>query len=136
MIHDHFMNKLLNGIRLSATTFAVLKDQSVKDLIKAQVKDLEESGFITDLTEKDLFGKFGILHAMFYCFVEPVSKLVNNKVKLALKKIAEENGLGSFESFVKNEGKTIEKKVGKDVKFDDSQVKLVRLNKDEKILPQ
>ena len=76
---------------------------------------MEDCGFIADLADEKKYGKFGILHAMFYCFVEPVSKLVNNKVKLALKKIADDNGLGSFDSFVKNEGKVVEKKVGKDV---------------------
>lgn len=30
---------------------------------------------------------------MFYAYVEPVSKLTNNKVKLALKKIGDEAGL-------------------------------------------
>jgi methionyl-tRNA synthetase len=74
---------------------------------------------------------------MFYCFVEPVNKLVNNKIKAALLKIKEKGGLQSFDSFVKNEGKAGDKKaVGKDVKIAESSAKLVRLNKGKKILPQ
>jgi len=76
---------------------------------------LEECGFINDLAETSKYGDFGILHAMFYCFVEPVNKLVNNKVKAALKKIADKGGLQSFDSFVKNGGKAGEKKAAKDV---------------------
>jgi hypothetical protein len=57
---------------------------------------------------------------MFYCFVEPVNKLANNKVKAALLKIKEKGGLQSFDSFVKNEGKAGEKKATKDVKIAES----------------
>lgn len=133
--HDDFMHKLNNGLRVTATEFVIGKNQEVKDKIKAQVKDLEESGFINDLTETNKYGDFGILHAMFYCYVEPVNKLTNNKVKAALKKIADKAGLQSFDSFVKNGGKAGEKKAGKDVKIAESDAKLVRLNKGKKILP-
>ena len=91
--HDDFMHKLNNGLRISATESAIEKNAEVKDKVKAQVKELEESGFIADLTETAKYGEFGILHAMFYCFVEPVNKLVNNKVKGALLKIKEKGGL-------------------------------------------
>ena len=113
--HDNFMHKLNSGLRVSATEFVLGGNQEMKDKIKAQVKDLEESGFIADLTENSTYGTFGILHAMFYCFVEPVSKLTNKKVQTALKKIADAAGLQSFASFVKNEGKQGEKKASKDV---------------------
>ena len=112
--HDDSMHKLNNGLRVTATEFVIGKNQEVKDKIKAQVKDLEESGFINDLTETNKYGDFGILHAMFYCYVEPVNKLTNNKVKAALKKIADKAGLQSFDSFVKNGGKAGEKKAGKE----------------------
>ena len=131
------MHKLNNGLRISATESVIEKNAEVKDKVKAQVKELEESGFIADLTESTKYGEFGILHAMFYCFVEPVNKLVNNKVKAALLKIKEKGGLQSFDSFVKNEGKAGDKKVGgKDVKIAESSAKLVRLNKGKKILPE
>ena len=41
---------------------------------------------------------------MFYCYIEPVSKLVNSKAKLALKSIQDKYDLQSFESFVKSKG--------------------------------
>ena len=130
------MHKLNNGLRISATESVIEKNAEVKDKVKAQVKELEESGFVADLTESTKYGEFGILHAMFYCFVEPVNKLVNNKIKAALLKIKEKGGLQSFDSFVKNEGKAGDKKVGgKDVKIAESSAKLVRLNKGKKILP-
>ena len=113
--HDDFMHKLNNGLRVSATEFVLNKNQDVKDMIKAQVKELEESGFIVDLSETSKYGDFGILHAMFYCFVEPINKLTNNKVKAALKKISEKGNLQSFDSFVKNGGKAGEKKASKDI---------------------
>ena len=134
--HDDYMHKLNNGLRITATQSAIEKNVEVKDKVKAQVKDLEESGFINDLVETTKYGEFGILHAMFYCFVEPVNKLVNNKVKAALLKIKEKGGLQSFEAFVKNEGKAGEKKASKDVKIAESSAKLVRLNKGKKILPE
>jgi hypothetical protein len=127
--HDDFMHKLNNGLRISATESAIEKNADVKDKIKAQIKDLEESGFISDLVDTNKFGEFGILHAMFYCFVEPVNKLANNKVKAALLKIKEKAGLQSFESFVKNEGKAGEKKASKEIGYSASTAKLVRLNK-------
>ena len=114
------MHKLNNGLRVSATQSVLEKNAEVKDKVKAQVKDLEESGFINDLAETAKYGEFGILHAMFYAFVEPVNKLTNNKVKAALKKIQDKGGLQSFESFVKNEGKAGEKKASKDVKIAES----------------
>jgi hypothetical protein len=132
--HDDFMHKLNNGLRVSATEFVIEKNQDVKDQIKAQVKELEESGFITDLTETSKYGDFGILHAMFYCFIEPVNKLTNNKVKAALKKISDKGNLQSFDSFVKNGGKAGEKKVSKDITIAGG-AKLVRLNKGKIILP-
>jgi hypothetical protein len=53
------------------------------------LKSLEEDGFIADISETNKYGEFGILHAMFYCYAEPINKLGNNKVKNALKKISE-----------------------------------------------
>ncbi len=53
------------------------------------MKSLEEDGFIADISETNKYGEFGILHAMFYCYAEPINKLGNNKVKNALKKISE-----------------------------------------------
>jgi len=42
---------------------------------------------LNDLTEGNKYGNFGMLHAMFYCYVEPVAKLGNKQVKGALKQI-------------------------------------------------
>jgi len=72
---------------------------------------------------------------MFYCFAEPVSKLGNKKIQVALKKIQEKVGFQSFDSFLKNKGVASSQKVGKDVKIAESTAKLVRLNKGKKIMP-
>lgn len=109
-------------MRESSSGFAIDKNQDLKDLIKQQVKELEDCGFISDLVESNKFGAdFTILHAMFYCYVEPVSKLTNNKVKLALKAVQDKYDLQSFESFVKSKGAAkTEKKLSKDVQIENS----------------
>ena len=73
--------------------------------MKAFAKDLEESGLITDLVDNGKYGSFSMLHAMFFCYLEPVSKLLNKKMQVALKKIMDASGIQSFDSFVKNQGK-------------------------------
>ena len=73
--------------------------------MKAFAKDLEESGLITDLVDNGKYGSFSMLHAMFFCYLEPVSKLLNKKMQVALKKIMDTSGIQSFDSFVKNQGK-------------------------------
>jgi len=73
--------------------------------VKAFAKDLEESGLITDLVDNGKYGSFSMLHAMFFCYLEPVSKLLNKKMQVALKKIMDASGIQSFDSFVKNQGK-------------------------------
>lgn len=80
MNFDNYLHKLNSGLRLSVTEFAVNKNNDFKDIIKAQVKELEESGFIADISETQKYGEFGILHAMFYAYIQPVSKLTNKKV--------------------------------------------------------
>jgi len=73
---------------------------------------------------------------MFFCYLEPVSKILNKKLQTALKKLQDQTGIQSFDSFVKNEGKQGEKKLQKERDIDQSGAKLVRLNKGAKILPQ
>ena len=73
--------------------------------MKAFAKDLEESGLITDLVDNGKYGSFSMLHAMFFCYLEPVSKLLNKKMQVALKKIMDASGIQSFDSYVKNQGK-------------------------------
>jgi len=51
MNFDNYLHKLNSGLRLSVTEFAVNKNNDFKDTIKAQVKELEESGFIADISE-------------------------------------------------------------------------------------
>lgn len=114
---SHWVHILNKGIRASANQFAVLKDQSAKDAIKVQVKEIEEH-LMNDLTESDKFGSSGILHAMFYSFIEPVSKLTNKKVQLALKKVQEKLGFMSFDDFSKDASGI--KKVSKDVSVSNS----------------
>lgn len=66
---------------------AIHKNQDVKEDIKALAKELEESGLISDLVEKGKYGSFSMLHAMFYCYLEPVTKLLNKTMQTALRKI-------------------------------------------------
>ena len=82
---DHWVNRMNSVLKAASTKFVIEKDQEAKDAVKAAVKELEDNGVIADLTESAKYGQFGVLHAMFYCFTEPISKLTNTKVKLALK---------------------------------------------------
>ena len=53
---------------------------------------------------------------MFYGYLEPASKLVNQKAQLVLKKLAQTFNLVTFSSFVASKGVSSAKKVqGKDV---------------------
>lgn len=135
---EHFIHELSCGLRAPATEFAVHKNQDgTKDDIKAVVKQLEDAGLVALLSDDANNKQFTTLHAMFYCFVEPVNKLCNQKVKMALKKLQDTFGLTSFDAFVKAKGVFGEKKVAasKEVEFA-SDAKLTRLNKGAKLLPQ
>jgi hypothetical protein len=57
--------------------------------VKAFAKDLEDSGLVADLVDNGKYGSFSMLHAMFFCYLEPVSKLLNKKMQTALKKLME-----------------------------------------------
>lgn len=104
--------------------------------MKAAAKEFEESGLAADLAETSKYGSFSMLHAMFFCYLEPVSKLLNKKMQTALKKIMDAAEIQSFDSFVKNQGKQGEKKLSKDVQIAQSNAKLLRLNKGKKIYPK
>ena len=95
--------------------FVIQKDSGVKDEIKAFAKELEDSGLVADLVDGGKYGKFSMLHAMFYCYLEPVSKLLNKKMQTALVKITGSADIQSYDSFVKNGGKQGEKKSQKDI---------------------
>ena len=75
---------------------------------------------------------------MFYCYLEPVTKLPNQTVKLAIKKLHATYGLSSFDAFVKSGGVVTEKKltIGKETSISTSAARLTRLNKGAKILPK
>mmetsp|Transcript_9046 Transcript_9046/g.6388 ORF Transcript_9046/g.6388 Transcript_9046/m.6388 type:complete len:173 (+) Transcript_9046:170-688(+) len=121
---SHWVHVLNTGIRASANKFAVLKDQSAKDAIKVQVKEIEEH-LMNHLIEGDRFGNSGLLHAMFFSYIEPVSKLTNKKVQVALKKVQEKLNFMSFDEFTKDASGI--KKASKDVSVSNSQAKLVRV---------
>lgn len=76
---------------------------------------------------------------MCYCYLEPVTKLTNQKIKLVIKKLHDTFGLTGFDAFVKSGGVVSEKKdlkVGKETSIHNSDARLKRLNKGAKILPQ
>jgi len=77
---DDYVQKLNYGLRELTDQFVVKKNQEVKDDIKAFAKALEEAGFIADLVDNNKYGTFGMLHVMFFCYLEPVSKLLNKKL--------------------------------------------------------
>ena len=78
---DDYVQKLNYSFKTVAEQSAIHKNTEVKDKVKAFTKSLEDTGFIADLIEKGKYGTFSMLHAMFYCFLEPVSKLLNQKMQ-------------------------------------------------------
>ena len=84
---DNQVQKLSHVLRPLTEKSAILKDTSVKDDVKAFAKELEESGFVADLVDNGKYGSFSMVHAMFFCYLEPVSKLLNKKLQTALKKV-------------------------------------------------
>ena len=69
---------------------------------------------MADLVDNGKYGSFSMLHAMFFCYLDPVSKLLNKKMQTALRKLLESNEIQTFDSFVKNEGKMGAKKAQKE----------------------
>mmetsp|Transcript_27090 Transcript_27090/g.36886 ORF Transcript_27090/g.36886 Transcript_27090/m.36886 type:complete len:242 (+) Transcript_27090:339-1064(+) len=124
---------LNNGIRASANTFAVLKDNSTKDEIKLQVKEIEEN-ILSNLVDGDRFGEKSILHAMFYSFVQPVSKLGNKKMQDAVTKIKNKFGFPTFEDWVKEVSGAGKSKGGNEQEICESDAKIKRVV-DGKVLP-
>mmetsp|Transcript_2670 Transcript_2670/g.4490 ORF Transcript_2670/g.4490 Transcript_2670/m.4490 type:complete len:467 (-) Transcript_2670:758-2158(-) len=130
------MDILLTTFKSLSTQYALQKNLKVKEELVAKAKKLESDGFVASLLEKNKFGEFGILHAMLFCFLQPVSELLSDSLKAGLKKIGDSASLQSFEDFVANKGKNGEGKLSKDVEFSQSNAKLVRLNKGKKIYPE
>ena len=91
MDFDNYLHKLNNGLRVSVSDFVINMNQASSDVIKAQLKELEDDGLLAAL-DSEKFGTFSILHAMVYCYLEPVTKLANKNYKQALKAILDSTG--------------------------------------------
>ena len=102
----------------------------MSDKIKEQAKELEELGLLEDI--KKTLNNFDILQAMFYCYLEPVSKLLNKNFKTSLESINKSTLLQSFTAFQKGEplaSASVGAAKGKDIKYEDKEAVLLRLNK-------
>lgn len=82
--------------------------------------------------------RFGIVQAMLYSYLSPVASALSPEIQDLLASIKEQNGLITFEEFqkLKKIAEITEKKVSKAVSFEDASIKLTRLNKGRKLLPE
>jgi hypothetical protein len=135
---EDYVMALNYGLREHITSFVIDKNQDASAEIKSVVKSLEEQGLLEKVNAIADGKQLTPLAAMFFCFLEPVSKLTNQKVKLAVKKLQDNFGLTGFDAFVKQGGVLSEKKAaaGKETAISQSSARLVRSNKGAKILPQ
>lgn len=136
---ESFLMELNYGLRELVTAFVLEKNQDASNEIKAVIKNLEEQGLLDKLNQLSEEKQLSPLAAMAYCYLEPVTKLTNQKVKLVIKKLHDTYGLSGFDAFVKSGGVVSEKKqltVGKETSISSSDARLKRLNKGEKILPK
>jgi len=129
---DNWMHRLNNKLRPAAqATHANGKPEDLG-------LDKLWADFSKVLSSKNFDKDFGILHAMFYSFLEPVlDQVANMEIKEAVKALKEQHSLLSFEDFSKLKKILIsDEKKGKAVTYDDKAAKLTRSNKGEKILPK
>jgi hypothetical protein len=64
--------------------------------LKKQIKEIDEKLY-PELFTHNKFGEFGILHAMYYSYLEPVKVMTNNVVKALLPKLKDQYGFITFE---------------------------------------
>ena len=135
---EDYVMALNYGLREHIASFVIDKNQDASAEIKTVVKSLEEQGLLEKVNAIADGKQLTPLAAMFFCFLEPVSKLTNQKVKLAVKKLQDNFGLTGFDAFVKQGGVLSEKKAaaGKETAISQSSARLVRTNKGAKILPK
>ena len=67
-------------------------------MLKKFIKEIDDKLY-PELFTNAKFGEFGILHAMYYSFLEPVKIMTNNVVKALLPKLKDQYGFSTFDSF-------------------------------------
>jgi hypothetical protein len=93
---------LNNQLREAAHEYLLQKNNDKKELLKRLIKDLYDRLHSTLFTApKDgrglKYGEFGLLHAMYYSYLEPIKVMTNNEVKALLPKYREAHNLLTFE---------------------------------------
>lgn len=94
---------------------------------------MEESGLFATLVDRQ---DYAVAAAFAYSYLEPVQKLMNNKVKLVVKALQEKFSFVTFDALVKEQIGSAQQAQGKNVAISASSAKILRLNPDKIILPQ
>lgn len=135
---DHWAYFLNNHLREAVQAFVLEKNQEKKETLKRYIKEVDDRLY-PELFTQNKYGDFGLLHAMYYSFLEPAKIMVNNVVKQLLPKLRDSNGLLTFDQFKEaaagtDAGKKAAK--GSVAQVSTSQAKIVRLHNGlGKILP-
>ena len=79
MTFDHWAYYLNTNLREVVFEVAIVKNLEKKEKLKSILKNLEFNLF-QDLKDGK-YGEFGILHALFYSYLEPVKQMSNNNFK-------------------------------------------------------
>lgn len=140
---DHWAFFLNNQLREAVHEYVLQKNNEKKELLKRLIKETDD-GLHAHLfiPPKDgsapRYGTFGLLHAMYYSFLEPVKIMTNNTVKTLLPKLRDQYNFLTFDQFKaagEQQAQGAEKK-SKGVAVSASTAKLRRRPREGKILPK
>ena len=120
---DHWISYLTNEFRLIAEAAVLENDRTVKDELKAALKNIE-----TELIPEVNPDRHGPLEVLVFSYLSPLKKLLNGKVQTFVKKIGDTLGCSQPEDFFHKTEK-------KQVQYSESDAKLVRFNKGQEVLP-
>lgn len=125
---DHWAYFLNNYVREAVQAFVVEKNVEKKEHLKRYIKEVDDRLY-PELFTNNKYGEFGLLHAMYYSFLEPAKIMVNNVIKQLLPKLRDTHGLLTFEQFKEAAPATDKKAVkGSIAQVSSSQAKIVRLD--------
>lgn len=110
------------------------KNNEKKELLKRLVKEVDDKLYPVLFSKESKGEPFGLLHAMYYSFLEPIKIMTNNVVKGLLPKLRDQYGLLTFDQFKGGEDPAAAKK-SKGVAVSQSNAKLNRIVRAHKKLP-
>lgn len=115
---------MAHHLRPVASDYLIGKNADKKEVLKRLVKEVDDKLYPALFGGKDP-KPFGLLHVMYYSYLEPIKVMTNNVVKGLLPKLRDAHGFGTFDLFRGAEEAGAGKK-SKGVAVSQSTAKLVR----------